>query len=348
MIDYSSAKIDHISVHHIGNQNKGEDLISSKTELNVSDARLSELLIRYFLAPFTAPAYYSFTFTNEDFKMNPLYIYASQIFDNTKLLHDKSVDIAKHLYEMSDHPQIKPGDLFIVHFNDVVVGGIAMDAIGIFKSENRQSFLKLDATGNSFYINYDDGINIEKLDKGCMILNAEKETGYKICVVDKSNKIFEAQYWIDSFLMLKTQADKYHKTKDFLDITKNFVTKQLAEEFVVNKADQIDMLNKSMDYFKTHDNFNKKEFEKEVLNDAGIIKSFRKFDETYREDYSIQLDETFEISPHAVKKQARIFKSVLKLDKNFHIYIHGNRELIEQGVEKDGRKFYKIYFENEI
>ena len=49
----------------------------------------------------------------------------------------------------------------------------------------------------------------------------------------------------------------------------------------------------------------------------------------------------------AVKKQARVFKSVLKLDKNFHIYIHGNRELIEQGVEKDGRKFYKLYFESE-
>jgi len=48
-----------------------------------------------------------------------------------------------------------------------------------------------------------------------------------------------------------------------------------------------------------------------------------------------------------VKKQARIFKTVLKLDKNFRIYIHGNRELIEQGVEKDGRKYYKIYFEQE-
>jgi hypothetical protein len=49
----------------------------------------------------------------------------------------------------------------------------------------------------------------------------------------------------------------------------------------------------------------------------------------------------------AVKKQERIFKSVLKLDKNFHIYIHGDRELIEQGMDADGRKFYKIYFEEE-
>ncbi|MFM7764289.1 MAG: hypothetical protein ACKO6I_01410, partial [Sphingomonadales bacterium] len=38
---------------------------------------------------------------------------------------------------------------------------------------------------------------------------------------------------------------------------------------------------------------------------------------------------------------------ILKLDKNFHTYIHGNREMIEKGTDPDGRKFYKIYFENE-
>ena len=48
-----------------------------------------------------------------------------------------------------------------------------------------------------------------------------------------------------------------------------------------------------------------------------------------------------------MKKQAKIFKSVLKLDNNFHIYIHGKRELIEQGVDPNGRKFYKIYYEEE-
>ena len=49
----------------------------------------------------------------------------------------------------------------------------------------------------------------------------------------------------------------------------------------------------------------------------------------------------------AVKKQARVFKSVLKLDKNFHIYIHGNRDLIEQGTDERGRKYYNIYYEEE-
>ncbi|GHV33811.1 hypothetical protein FACS1894178_0070 [Bacteroidia bacterium] len=39
-------------------------------------------------------------------------------------------------------------------------------------------------------------------------------------------------------------------------------------------------------------------------------------------------------------------KSVIKLDKNFDIQIHGNRDLIEQGSDSKG-KFYKIYYKEE-
>ena len=130
-----------------------------------------------------------------------------------------------------------------------------------------------------------------------------------------------------------------------MNIAKDFVTKEIANEFVVTKTDQIDLLNRSVEYFRTHDSFNKKDFEQEVFQDKEIIKSFRNFDETYRESHDIELSDDFEISTQAVKKQAKIFKSVLKLDKNFHIYIHGDKQLIEHGTEKDGRKFYKIYYD---
>ena len=63
---------------------------------------------------------------------------------------------------------------------------------------------------------------------------------------------------------------------------------------------------------------------------------------------ALDLDDRFTISADAVKKQARVFKSVLKLDKNFHIYIHGDRNKIERGVDEAGRKFYKIYYEQEL
>ncbi|MCF8296918.1 MAG: nucleoid-associated protein [Saprospiraceae bacterium] len=347
MIDHLDCNIEKVSVHTVGNKTNEEELYLSKSLLDTSDLDVKALLFRFFLSPFSTPEYYSFTFSNEDFTLNPLFHFASQIFENQTTFHNNSVNIAKHLYEISVHPQIKSGDLFVAFFHNICIEENYTDAIGIFKSENRQSFLKLDNNDENFTIDYDDGINIDKLDKGCLIFNIDADSGYKICTVDKSNKSQEAQYWKDSFLQLKPCKDNYHHTKEFMNITKNFVTKQLTDEFNVSRADQIDLLNRSVDYFKKTESFDKNDFEKQVFNDKEVIKSFQSFDEQYRESNNIELNDYFEVSSQAVKKQARIFKSVLKLDKNFHIYIHGDRELIEQGVDADGRKFYKIYFKQE-
>jgi hypothetical protein len=85
-----------------------------------------------------------------------------------------------------------------------------------------------------------------------------------------------------------------------------------------------------------------------VFQHEEVIRSFERFGDRFQEDHHVELQDNFEISAHAVKRQARIFKSVLKLDKNFHIYIHGDRTKIEQGVDESGRKFYKIYYEQEL
>lgn len=117
------------------------------------------------------------------------------------------------------------------------------------------------------------------------------------------------------------------QTNQVLSITKNYVANQLPDEFEITKADQIDLLNRSVEYFKGHETFNQKEFGSEVLIENSIIKSYRKFEDQYKENNEIELADSFDISPQAVKKQARIFKSVLKLDKNFHIYIHVSRHV---------------------
>jgi hypothetical protein len=102
-----------------------------------------------------------------------------------------------------------------------------------------------------------------------------------------------------------------------------------------------------MNFFKSKHHFDKNEFEEEVLEDPSVIKSFRDYERS-RSGNEWDSAEQFEISAQAVKKQVRIFKSVLKLDKNFHIYIHGNRELIEKGFDEVANKhFYKIYFDQE-
>lgn len=347
MIDSSNASLDIISVHHVGNKNNGEDILLSKHPLDSNSQDTEALLKKYFLQGFQTPEYFNFTFSNDDHTLNPIYKFASDIFDGHSNFHTNSVHLAKQLYETSNHPMIKAGDLFIAFISKMMVDYNEVEAIGIFKCENKQKFLKLDNQHQNFVLESIEGIQADKPDKACLIFNTGKENGYKVCILDKTNKGEEAQFWKDQFLMLKSGNDDFHQTRDFLNIAKNYVTAQLKEDFEVNKSDQIDLLNRSMDYFKSRDNFNKNEFEEEVFRDPQVIESFRKFDQSYRTENDIELQDEFDISLPAVKKQAKVFKSILKLDRNFHIYIHGNKEMIEHGVEKDGRKFYKIYYEKE-
>ncbi|HRH02517.1 MAG TPA: nucleoid-associated protein [Bacteroidia bacterium] len=345
MLDFTNTQITRITAHRIGNKANNEKLLLSNELLSVEDKQLKEVLFSFFLSPFQSPEFYNFTFSNQDFTLNPLFTFSSKLFEQKNNFLKLSCDIAHHLYEVSTHPQIKAGDLFVVFFRNLSVNGHVLNAIGLFKSENKQAFLQLDS--DNFELNLEEGINCEKLDKGCLIFDDEANKGYRLCIVDKANKSLEAHYWRDNFLQIRPCKDEYHQTKDFLSLAKTYVTAGLTADFEVNKTEQIELLNRSMEYFKTHESFNKGEFEREVFQDTAVIKSFRSFDKMYREDNDIEFPDNFEISDKAVKKQSRVFKSVLKLDKNFHIYIHGNKELIEQGVEKDGRKFYKIYYTEE-
>ena len=347
MLDFSSSELHSLAAHHVGNKHNEGELILSKSLLNTDNEHLSDLLSRYFLSSFSQPEFYQFGYDDGDFTMNPLYSFVSEVFEHPESLLINSVQIAKHLYDKSVHPQIKTGDLFVAYFKDLMVNNEMTDAIGIYKAESKQSFLKVSEGNDGLRVAGDEGIHVDKPDKACLIFNTDRDSGYKICMTDKTGKMGEGQFWKKEFLQLEECKDEYHFTKEFMNITKNFVAEQMPEDFPVSKPDQIDMLNRSVEFFKTRDTFEQNEFEEEVFKDERIINSFRKYDEDFRKSNDIEPVASFEISPQAVKKQARVFKSVLKLDKNFHIYIHGNRELIEKGTDEQGRKFYKIFFEQE-
>jgi hypothetical protein len=349
MITTHQAQLSHLSAHTLGNKTNGEDLIASRVELDLPDEEVRARLTTSFLGAFSSAEYFHFTSTDGDFRHNPMVQWVKEIFDSTEQFHLKSVSIAKHLYEVSVHPLIKSGDLFVALFSNLQVDGVQTEALGIFKSENKSSILKLTTKKDGrFEVNYQSGINPDKLDKGCLIYNLDEDKGYRLSILDRSGKSSDAQYWKELFLRVEPMKDEFQATRNVLDIARHFVVDQIGDEFELSKADQIDYLNKSIGYFKKKEEFNQKEFEKEVFEDPEVIKSFRKFDNNFREQFSIDREDGFSISAEAVKKQSRVFKSVLKLDKNFHIYIHGDRELIERGVDEDGRKYYKIYYKQEL
>ena len=264
----------------------------------------------------------------------------------SETLLEQSQNLAKHLYEQSTHPKIKGGEFYTVYFKDCIIDGETVDAVGLFKSENKDTFLKVYPSGEGFEIESEKGININKLDKGCLIFNTERENGYIVAVVDNTNKGTDAQYWIDDFLHVRQRHDGYYNTQQTLSLCKSFVKEELPEQFEISKADQAALLNKSVQFFKEKDNFNLGKFANEVMEQPEVIERFNQYKSAWQQEHEIDIPDDFTISDSAVKKQARIFKSVIKLDKNFHIYVHGNSDLIQQGTDENG-KFYKIYYKEE-
>jgi len=342
--DFTSIK--NIIVHNIGNKLREEEIQISKSLLKV-DNPVKELLLKYFLSPFTSNEYYNLHHESE-VQLNEVYTYITRIFENQEELLVQSINLAKHLYEKSTHPKVKAGEFYVVYFKRCMIENQEVDAIGLFKSENKDTYLKVYPKGDNFEINYEDGININKLDKGCLIFNTEKDKGYLVSIVDSLSRGSEAQYWKDDFLHLKPREDNYHQTKNVLNLCKSFVVDKLSEDFDVSKADQAIMLNKSVDYFKVNDSFKIDDFAAEVIQQPEVIKAFKDYRGQFELDRDVKLMDDFDISATAVKKQQKVFKSVIKLDKNFHIYIHGNREMIEKGMDDaNGMHYYKFFYKEE-
>ncbi len=346
-MDLSDSALLKVSVHFVGNKGNGGEIILSKEplELNPKD----KLILREpFLSRFTDELNkYSFHHLNS-LDYNEVYNYCLQCFADTETFHENTLNIARHLFESTTHPKIKPGELYVCLYENCLFNNVYVEAIGIYKTETRSNFLDLEIENNEFSLVLREGVEISKFDKGCLIFPTNSEKGFDVLIADNASRGDEAIFWRDTFLNVLPQANEYFKTNQFLTLTKQFIAKQAPEELNMSKTEQIDLLNKSVEYFRGNELFEKEKFEQEVFFEKDLIKSFREFGDNYAETNDIEIPEKFGISTQAVKKQARVFKSVLKLDSNFHVYIHGDKDLIEKGYDASvGKSFYKIYFDEE-
>ncbi len=347
MTAIDSVQLEQAVVHKLGNPTRGEELKLSANPLSLNDEIVRGLLTRYFLQPFNEHEQYQFTHIS-DLELNEVYHYVSLLFEDPKRFMEQSALMAHFLYTKSTHSNVKEGELYVAHFKNVPFGTEYVEAIGIFKSETKEPFLKVFPHGKSWEVAAEDGININKLDKGCLVFRQNKAGGYVVCVVDNTNKQQEARYWVTDFLQVTRSTNSYHHTDAALGMCKLFINNEMAEKFEVTKSDQIDMLNRSMEYFKTKDAFKLDEFAEEVLHHPEVIESFNQYKGVYESAKQVEIEDEFSIHLSAVKKQQRFFKSVLKLDKNFHIYIHGRKDLIEKGYDElNGKQYYKLYFDEE-
>lgn len=348
MIDFSRAQLTHYIVHGIGNKGLGEELNLTDKVIEFKDDFVKETALRYFLSPFKTDVYHQFK-GKIDVSLASVANCCEDIFTSRKEFIEHSKKIATQLYNQSMHPKTAGGHLHVCFFTDAVCDGELLDVIGLFKTERQETFIKLEEIGPEYAIETENGIDIHKLDKGCLVFDTEKNSGYKLSIIDTNNKVAEcALYWEEDFLNAKIKTNAYYHTSKFIDTARGFCEEILTEANDVSKEDRNMMLNQSISYFKDREKFSLKDFETEILIQPELIDSFKE----YREDYANRMDlvkvDEFDVSPTAVKKNNKYMRSVIKLDKNFQIYVHARHQYIEKGFDEEkGLKFYKLFYVNE-
>lgn len=363
-VHFSEAQLGEIILHKVGRKQEEEGVQIAKSALTV-DENLRETLKNYFLNAFKAEAFYRLHHES-DLMMNEVYAYASYIFENKEEFYPQSINILKHLYEKSTHNKIVGGELYVAFFDDCVFDDELVRAIGIFKTETKDKFIKLtsgdengDETGSDWGLICEEGTSLANLDKGCLILETGADTGFRVLAVDV--KSGEAKYWHDDFLHLVQVQDDAFLTKSYLNMCKDFTRKVLAKE---DKGEQLSFVNKSIDYFEGKETFDYNEFVDEVFEERHeLVDKF----EHHRRDYSQRnglpmfeakneegdaQESGFFIARQAVKKAKKGFRNSILLDTQVEIKIQSaevqDSGCMERGYDEEKKMhFYKIFFNEE-
>ncbi|MFK4390436.1 hypothetical protein CN563_02765 [Bacillus sp. AFS026049] len=348
MYDLEDLKIEQLVVHKIGNKMRDEGYQSSEGLHELNDSRIKDLLLKYFLKSFNQDSHYHF-FHESELNLNEVYYFVKRIFRDNKRFFEDSINILKHLYDNSSHPQIKSGEFYMAYFKNYTISDKRIDAIGIFKSENKDIYLKVNQVSNSYKIDLDKGINIKNLDKGCLIFNENEEQGFKVLIVDTGAKSQdnEAQYWKKQFLNLRETDNEKLNTKTFIRMCNEFsknVPGNVHENVI---QDKMNFKNSTYKYLEENTTYQIDDFVEKVFNDEKSKQEFKDFNKRFEEVKGITPKPFFEISTNTVTQLKKKFNSVIKLDTGFDIKVT-NPNYLEKGYDEEkGMYFYKVFYKDE-
>jgi hypothetical protein len=347
MINLENAFVTNCIVHQVGNKVKEESIILSRKELELNQ-ELESHLKDYFFRQFKT-VNEIFHFHHEiDLKMNEVYMCADKIFEKENFVFN-SVHIAKHMFDQTRHFSIKSGEVFIALLNEIVFENIVCKGLGIFKSERKDSFLKITSTNKEIKVHLEKGISNQRLDKGCIILNDNYADGFRILTYENNNS--DTDYWRSDFLSIKPSNDKLNQTSALINLCKEFSNEYVKKTY--GKQEQVNFLDHSFNYISKSEKFNISKFEKDVFLSDVDRKSFENFRNEYFLESDFDLPNNFEIAKSIVYAQKKKIKNEIKLDTNVLIKLEGQnieetQKYIEKGFDtKRKMSYYKLYFNTE-
>ena len=333
-------KIAALSVHKVGNKSAIEGVELSESPVVLEEA-VGELLKSYFLMAFKDEERYRFSHPIS-LELNAVYAYVGHIFDGEGF-HESTRQLAKLLYDNSEHPNIKNGDFYVIHFKDCILDGETIDAVGLFKSENKDTYIKINPIAGGFSVESQTGMGINKIDKGCLIFNLKRDEGYVVCVVDNSSRI-DAKYWVNDFLQLKRCEDDFCQTERAISLCKTFIAK-LPEDY--DKATKAVTMNKVMETLG-EDDVTLSDIAERAFAPLGVTETFYSYVDEFQTKQEMTFKDSFKGKAEVIGRKKVSFVTKIKLDNNFEINVLGGEENLESGFDETRRmRFYTLFFEKE-
>jgi hypothetical protein len=228
----------------VGNPLREESLQTSRQLCHFEDEDDdAELLTHCFLKSFKSLELHHLHH-HSSLQSNEVFAYVSAVFDSNDALLTSGQQIAKHLFAKSNRPNIKSGDLCVALIDGIEIDGNRVQAVSIIKSESKVPFLQISEEDGDLRLKTQHGIYPDKIDKGCLVVNHNREGGYAVYLFDKSGN--NPMFWNRDFVCALPERNDDYLTKRYSELCVAFAEKGLPEETA--KEERFDVADRAISY----------------------------------------------------------------------------------------------------
>lgn len=346
MFDLTETHLGQVFVHRVGNKTRGEETLLSTEPLQLNEM-LERKLIQYFFKGIKPDTTFSTFHHDENINLNEAHSFIDEFYLETSSFYSLSRKIANLLVRVSTHPNIRSGDLFIAELKNIKFGDeLFKSALGIFKSEQKSSFIKLGSSRSSLTASVDSGINPEVAEKGVLVLPSQGS--YRLLV--HNNRKIDSVYWSELFLGCIDEDSPKLRTKLSIDAVSTFVKSVPTSE--LSKVEKIDSIECIKSYVSENDTFNIDQLESELGFNNTLKDDLREHIKDYENSKHVTLTDSFEIDKEQASKSKKALKENIVLDESIEIKVNllktSKKRVLEKGFDSEKKMhYYKIYFHEE-
>jgi hypothetical protein len=341
MINLGEINIQQIGIHYL--HKESEKVVISDQSISLSGDGMAKKLIKGLYHKFSLEVPYEFSKSGVDQNRSAINL-IRQKFNEQRSFQEISVELAGLFLESHEAENIKAGYLILLELENIIIEDISCTGLGILRTYESEEFLSPKRMNQFIDIEILQGVSIKNLEINCLIVHEDKIKNTQV-FFKNTGLGFKNNFFMDQYLKVVPIINEYHHTQGQINMYKSFVEDELELD---SKIEKLNKINDSIQYLKQHDNFQISDFEEEVIKDPETISSFQEFRQNFSDENKIELSDDFIISKNAVKNNTRYVRSVIKLDKNFHVYVHGNRQNIVKGYDDErDLYYYQIYFKEE-